>query len=96
MLAPPPKFQLGLIFSSYETGSITYQTGGSIVILVLVDTFAPVFAVFIMFGAWIGGVFWFYTAILGNPDGKEERDDGREAVLAVRRLWEWWLTHGLG
>ncbi len=45
--------------------------------------------------AWVAAVFWTYTAILGNPDGKEDRDDGREAVLAVRGWWERWLLQGL-
>lgn len=45
--------------------------------------------------AWVGGVFWFYTAILGNPDGKDERDDGREFVLTVRGWWQRWLIQGL-
>lgn len=94
-LAPPPEYQLGLIFSTYETNSTTYHTGHSLAILVLVNTFAPFCAVAIAASAWVGGVFWFYTAILGNPDGKEERDDGREFVLTVRGWWERWLIQGL-
>ncbi len=94
-LAPPPEFQLGLISSSYETDSTSFHTGRSIAILVLVNTFAPFCAMAIAASAWVGGVFWFYTAILGNPDGKDERDDGREFVLTVRGWWERWLIQGL-
>lgn len=39
---------------------------------------------------WVAGAFWLYTAILGIPDGREDRNDGREAVLAVRGWWERW------
>ena len=94
-LAPPTKFQLGLSYSCYKTDSTTGQSAGSIGRLVFVNVLAPVYAVVIMAVAWVGGVFWFYTAILGNPDGKEERDDGRDAVLMVRRWWERWLIQGL-
>lgn len=75
---------------------MTCQTRGSIITLILMNILSPLYALFIMFAAWIGGVFWFYTAILGNPDGKEDRDDGREAVLSVRAMWERYLVWGLG
>ena len=61
----------------------------------VVNVLAPIYAMAIAGAAWVAAVFWAYTAILGNPDGKEERDDGREAVLAVRRWWERWLVQGL-
>lgn len=94
-VAPPREFQLGLIFSSYETNSTPYHSTTSIVVLIFVNILAPVYAMIIAMAAWVGGVFWFYTAILGNPDGNEERDDGREAVLTVRGWWEKWLVQGL-
>ncbi len=95
-LAPPRDLQLGLIFSSYETNPAASQCAESICASVFVNILAPVYAVFIAMAAWVGGIFWFYTAILGNPDGKEDRDDGREAVLTVRTWWERWLVCGMG
>lgn len=63
--------------------------------LVLVSILSPLYAMAISVATWVAGVFWFYTAILGNPDGRENRDDGREAVLAVRGWWERWLVQAL-
>ncbi|KAL6717400.1 hypothetical protein ACLMJK_005315 [Lecanora helva] len=95
LIAPSIQFQLGLIHSSHESESTHSPNAGSIFRLVLVNVLAPIYAVAIMVAAWVGGLFWFFTKILGNPDGGEERDDGRDAVLAVRRWWERWLTTGL-
>lgn len=64
-------------------------------VLVLVSMLSPLYSMTIAVATWVAGVFWFYTAILGNPDGKEDRDDGREAVLAVRGWWERWLIRSL-
>ena len=70
------------------------ETSG-IMVLVLVSLLSPLYSVAIAVATWVAGFFWFYTAILGNPDGKEDRDDGREAVLAVRGWWERWLIQSL-
>ena len=64
-------------------------------VLVLVSILSPLYSMAIALATWVAGVFWFYTAILGNPDGKEDRDDGREAVLAVRGWWEKWLMQSM-
>ena len=64
-------------------------------VLVLVSMLSPLYAMAIAVAAWVAGAFWLYTAVLGNPDGREDRDDGREAVLAVRRWWERWLIQSL-
>lgn len=94
-LSPPPTFQLRLIFSSYEQDAINESRTRSITKLVLFNMVAPFYAGAIAAAAWVAAIFWSYTAILGNPDGKEERDDGREAVLSVRGWWERWLVRGL-
>ena len=95
MLSPLLRFQLGLIYSSYDIGdAVHYETIG-IMVPVSVCLFSPLYAITIAVATWVAGVFWFYTAILGNPDGKEDRDDGREAILAVRGWWERWLLQGL-
>ena len=64
-------------------------------VLVLVSMLSPLYAMAIAVAAWVAGAFWLYTAVLGNPDGREDKDDGREAVLAVRRWWERWLIQSL-
>ena len=94
-LSRPPLLQLGLISSPHETSTAHNLTINRIVTLVVVNVLSPVYAIAIAGAAWVAAVFWAYTAILGNPDGKEERDDGREAVLAVRGWWERWLVQGL-
>ena len=94
-LAPPLKYQLGLACSSHETNPAPPQDRGIIGLLLVVNIFAPIYATVIAVAAWVGGAFWFYTAILGNPDGRDQRDDGREAIFTVNRWWERWLIQGL-
>ena len=94
-LSPPPLIQLGLICSAHGNNTARNLSINSILTLVVVNVLCPIYAMFIAGAAWVAAVFWAYTAILGNPDGKEERDDGREAVLAVSRWWERWLVQGL-
>ncbi len=94
-LSPPPLLQLGLICSPHDTSTAHNLTVNRILTLVVVNVLSPIYAMAIAGAAWVAAVFWAYTAILGNPDGKEERDDGREAVLAVRGWWERWLVQGL-
>ena len=96
-LSRPPTFQLGLIFSCYdrEKDANNDPSAKNITKLVIANILAPIYAVAIAVAAWVAAVFWTYTKVLGNPDGKEERDDGREAVLSVRGWWERWLVQGL-
>ena len=95
LLAPLRNFQLGLIFSPFESSPPEFDDSGSIPTQIFVHLLAPLYAVVIAMAAWVGGFFWFYTAILGNPDGKEERDDGRETVYTVREWWENYLIQGM-
>ena len=94
-LSPLVVFQLGLIYSSSKIGDPVHSETSGFIMLVLVSMLSPLYAMAIAVATWVAGVFWFYTAVLGNPDGKEVRNDGREAVLAVRGYWEKWLIKGL-
>lgn len=94
-LSPSPRFELYLIFSIHDTETALYNGAGNVARLVVANILAPIYAIAIAVAAWVAAVFWTYTAILGNPDGGEDRDDGREAVLAVRGWWERWLLLGL-
>lgn len=96
LLSPPLVFQLRLIYSSYDTNVPADLNATRVIMLLLFNLFTPIYAMTIAVAAWVAAVFWFYTAILGNPDGsKEDRDDGREAVFGVRKWWETWLIQGL-
>ncbi|KAL9124265.1 MAG: hypothetical protein Q9217_006389 [Psora testacea] len=92
-LTPPLQFQLGLIYTIYET--IDAPPPSSIPMLVLISVFSPLAALGVSTAAWIAASFWFFTVILGNPDGKDDKNDGKEAVMGVRRFWEGWLIRGL-
>ena len=95
LLSPLLVFQLGLIYSSYDASEPVQTETSSVIELVLFSLLSPLYSMAIAVATWVAGFFWFYTAILGNPDGKEDRDDGREAVLAVRGWWERWLIQSL-
>lgn len=56
--------------------------------LIIVHLVAPLISVGVAVAACITGAFWIFTSIMGNPDGTERRDDGADAVLAVRNWWE--------
>lgn len=95
-LAPPLHFQLGLIFSGYETDAAAPR---SMAMLILINIFAPFVAVGVSTAAWVAAAFWMFAKILGNPNANENKDDerneGRAAVLGVRALWEGWLIRGI-
>ena len=91
LLSPLLVFQLDLIYSSCDINEPVQTETSGITVLMLVSMLSPLYSMAIALATWVAGIFWFYTAILGNPDGKEDRDDGREAVLAVRGWWEKWL-----
>lgn len=94
-LAPSPRLELYLIFSVHDPETICIPDASNITRLIFANILAPTCAVAIAVAAWVAAVFWTYTAILENPDGKEDRDDGREAMLVVRGWWERWLLQGL-
>ena len=45
--------------------------------------------------AWVAAGFWAFAAIMGDPDGQDGKDDGRAAVLGVRKWWEKWLARAI-
>lgn len=94
-LSPLLVLQLKLVYSSCDRDDTVHSETSGIMVLVLVSMLSPLYAMAIAVAAWVAGVFWFYTAMLGNPDGREDRDDGRETVLAVRGWWERWLIQCL-
>ena len=61
--------------------------------LFVVNILSPIYAIGIGLSAWVAALFWFYAAILGDPDGgcRDSSDDGRAAVRGVMRWWEGWL-----
>ena len=63
--------------------------------LVVVNICSPFYAVWILASAWVAAGFWAFAMIMGNPDGKDGKDDGREAVMGIRRWWERWLERAL-
>ena len=63
--------------------------------LVFINILGPVIALGVSMAAWVAASFWFFAGILGNPDGKDDKNDGRAAVMGVRRFWEAWLIRGL-
>jgi len=88
-LVSPLDLQLRLIYSSDK--SDTHSTA----MLVLVHALSPCVSLGIAVAAWVAAVFWFYAVILGDPDGRNGRDDGRAAMLRVRRWWESWLVRAI-
>lgn len=59
--------------------------------LVLVHLLSPFVSLGVAGAAWVAASFWFYAAIIGDPDGTRGKDDGRAAVLGVQAWWESWL-----
>lgn len=91
-LTPPIGFQLGLIYSDIR---VSTTVGDDVSMLILVNMCSPFYAIWISASAWVAAFFWAFTAIMGDPDGKDGKDDGREAVMGVRRWWERWLERAL-
>lgn len=95
-LVPPLHFQLGLIYSQHETAAEPLQ---SVAMLILTNVFSPFVAVGVSAAAWVAAAFWMFAKILGNPNANQGKDDegneGRAAVLGVRRFWEAWLIKSL-
>ncbi|KAL8727679.1 MAG: hypothetical protein Q9181_005619 [Wetmoreana brouardii] len=101
-LAPPIRLQLDLVFSAVEPAFDSLEKSeeytrrtSNIFLLVMINILSPIYAAGIAVTAWIAAGFWFTALILGDPDGRDKKDDGRAVVLGVRRLWERWLKKGL-
>jgi hypothetical protein len=102
-VAPALKMHLSFILSSIREE--TYASY-SLPLLIVVTLLAPVVSVAVAISAWTAACFWFYAAIIGDPEGldresrrssylKEEEEDGKASVLAVRNWWRKWLTRAL-
>ena len=68
-LSPPLSLQLSLIYSDFDDEEITSSSSRPIM-LVLVNVFAPVYVIGICMAAWVAAGFWFFAAILGDPNVK--------------------------
>ncbi|KAF1988963.1 hypothetical protein K402DRAFT_418803 [Aulographum hederae CBS 113979] len=89
-LSPPLRLQLSMIYapippSQPETPAFT-SSG-----LLLAHLLGPFMGVGVAIASWVSGGFWVFSAILGDPAGKDKYNDGRSTVLAVRAWWERWL-----
>ena len=63
--------------------------------LVVVYLFAPLISFGVAIATLISASFWVFTLIMGNPDGSERGDDGKDAVLVVRNWWAKYLKKTL-
>ncbi|KAI4218078.1 MAG: hypothetical protein L6R40_008807 [Gallowayella cf. fulva] len=63
--------------------------------LVLTHLLSPIVSVGVSAAAWTAAAFWFYAAIIGDPDGRGGKNDGSATVLGVRGWWEVWLARPL-
>lgn len=103
-LTPPLNLQLSLIYSVTDDddnddddgSAATDSSSHNSPLLILVNLLAPIYAIGIMIAAWVAAGFWFFGAILGDPNPeKDKENDGRTTVLYVRDWWEKWLRRGL-
>lgn len=94
LLGPALNLQLKSIFTPlppHANEDFTYHTG----ILVMVQLLSPFASMGMMAAAWIVAMYWMLTMVIGDPAGMDKRDDGREAVLAIRGWWEDWLARSM-
>jgi len=76
----------------HNTTTQCYSLG----MLVVVHLLAPVLAMGISMWAWIVAIYWTFAAMVGNPDGLDGRNDGRELVLYLRGFWlDGWLMRAV-
>lgn len=59
--------------------------------LLIVNAVGPLLSLGVALAAWVVGLYWVLAAMVGNPDGLDGRNDGRETVAGLRRWWEGWL-----
>ncbi|KAJ9664894.1 hypothetical protein H2201_004946 [Coniosporium apollinis] len=88
-LDPAMKMQLRCIYSSPES------TSYSVPLLLIVNICSPIVSGALAVASWVTATFWFFSAMLGDPAGKDGHNDGKAAVLGVRRWWEQWLLRAL-
>ncbi|KAI9804564.1 MAG: hypothetical protein M1833_006637 [Piccolia ochrophora] len=88
-LSPLHRLHLRLVYSSTSLRSDTYIAHK----LILVHLAGPFISAAVAVATWVAASFWLYAAILGDPDGKDRKNDGRAAVMGVRNWWEGILCH---
>lgn len=91
-LAPTLKIQLAFIYS--PDVAETYSAP----LLIMINLLSPIISFGVAMAAWVSAAFWFFNAILGDPDGSDKPrgyNDGRSAVIGVRKWWERWLTRAV-
>lgn len=77
-LSPPLRLQLRLIYSTFNDvgGEPSSSSSNRIVklptMLLLVNLFAAPYAMGICVAAWVAAGFWFFAAILGDPNWKNK------------------------
>lgn len=91
-LAPALKVQLAFIYSPDNGDDCSAP------LLVMINLLSPIISFGVSFAAWVAAAFWFFNAILGDPDGSDKPrgyNDGRASVIGVRKWWERWLTRAM-
>jgi len=91
-LSPTLKIQMAFIYSSIDPEEYTT------LLLIMIILLSPIVSFGVAMAAWVAGAFWFFNAILGDPDGSDKPrgyNDGRASVIGVRKWWERWLTRAL-
>jgi hypothetical protein len=102
-LAPPLKIHLSFIFASVREETFSSY---SLPLLILVNCLAPLVAIPVAISAWTAAFFWFYAAILGDPEGADHEmrlstyqaakdEDGKASVIGVRTWWKSFLIRAL-
>lgn len=92
-VAPVFRHHLEMMYAPSIDDAFSFQFAP--VMLVSVQIISPIVSIGVMFAAWVAGAFWVFAMIMGNPDGTERRDDGADAVIAVRNWWEKYLLRAL-
>lgn len=85
-LAPIFKNHLEMMYASSVDYAFEWDFRATM--LICIQLISPLISIGVAMAAWISAAFWVFACIMGNPDGTERRDDGRDAVLAVRNWWE--------
>ncbi|KAF2668597.1 hypothetical protein BT63DRAFT_479994 [Microthyrium microscopicum] len=103
LLAPALKLHLSCICATLHSDVFSSY---SIPLLVVVLLLAPVISIAVAISAWTAAFFWFFAAIIGDPEGtesesrrssflKEEDEDGKASVISVRNWWKRWLMKAM-
>jgi hypothetical protein len=90
LLSPALRLQLRLIDST-AAASETFSAGW----LLIIHLLSSFVSLGVAFASWTAACFWFFSAVLGDPAGKDGHNDGKATVLAVRAWWEGWLCRSL-